>query len=497
MKTAVLIAGAGPVGLTMAIELARYGVGVRIVDRASARTDKSKALVIWSRPLELLERAGCSAALVDAGYKVDSVNISADKKLVAHLSLEGLETKYPYGLMLPQSDTERVLEEFLNGLGVKVEREVELTSFTASSAKVVCALRHPDGGGETLETPWLIGCDGAHSTVRHRLGMEFHGATSLIDWILADVHLENTPRKPEIDIVWHADGVVATFPIAADRYRIIADVGVAKESASPPDPTLADVQAILDKRFPRPVRATNPLWLSAFRINERKVTDYRSGRVFLAGDAAHVHSPAGGQGMNTGMQDACNLAWKLALVVRGIGSESLLDSYSPERSPIAEQVLKVTGRITSMATMTGEFAQFLRNHTAALVLGLAPVRKFAATIASEISIGYPHSPLNAPQSHHDPLPGYRAPIRPNESPVGAGDTPRFVLFAEADQMPAGLLERYIRLLEPTLRPPYHPGGLWLVRPDGYVALAAKRSDWSAVTAYLENISSEGGSAAAR
>jgi 2-polyprenyl-6-methoxyphenol hydroxylase-like FAD-dependent oxidoreductase len=485
MATDTLIVGAGPVGLTMAIELARYGVGVRIIDKAPERTDKSKALVIWSRPLELLERSGCSTLLVDAGYKVNTVNVSAGKKVIARFTLEGLATKYPFGLMIPQSETERVLDEFLNTLGVRVERAVELTRLTASHDKVASVLRHADGSEETFETAWLIGCDGAHSAVRHQLGMEFSGQTLSTDWILADVHLENTPRTPEVNVVWHSDGVLATFPISDNRYRVIADVGIADEnSARRPEPTLSDVQAVLDKRLPGGVRAMNPLWLSSFRINERKVKDYRAGRVFLAGDAAHVHSPAGGQGMNTGMQDACNLAWKLALVVHQAASESLLDSYSAERSPIAEQVLKATGRITSLTTLKGEVAQFLRNHTAAFLLGLAPVRKFAANAASEISIAYPHGPLNAPHAQTDPLPGTRAPIRATETPVGAGDRPRFVLCAEADGMPSDFLERHTNLLEPVLREPYHAGGLWLVRPDGYVALAAKGGDWNAVTAYL-------------
>lgn len=390
--------------------------------------------------------------------------------------------------MIPQSDTERVLDKFLNSLGVKVERTVELTQFTASDDKVVSTLRHADGAEEIAETSWLIGCDGAHSTVRHQLGMEFHGETSLINWILADIHLENTPRAPEINVVWHSDGILVTFPIAEDRYRIVADVGDVSENSNPSaEPTLEDVQAILDRRFSGGVRATNPIWLSSFRINERKVADYRAGRVFLAGDAAHIHSPAGGQGMNTGMQDACNLAWKLALVVHGSGSESLLDSYSTERSPIADQVLKVTGRVTSMATLTGKVKQSLRNHAAALVLGLPLVRKFAADAASEISIGYPHSPLNAPGGYRDPSPGHRAPIRATEPPVGAGNTPLFALFAEPDGMPSKFPERYASLLEPRLCDPYHPGGMWLIRPDGYTALAAKEGDWNAVTAYLDRI----------
>jgi 2-polyprenyl-6-methoxyphenol hydroxylase-like FAD-dependent oxidoreductase len=488
MEKSVLIAGAGPVGLVMAIELARYGVGVRIIDKAAQRTDKSKALVVWSRSLELLARAGCSAGLVDAGYKVDSVNISAEGKSIARFSLAGLPTPYPYSLMIPQADTERVLDEFMNSLGVKIERTVELIQFTASNDKVVSTLRHADGTEEITETSWLIGCDGAHSTVRHQLGMEFHGETSLINWILADIHLENVQRTPEIHAVWHSDGLLAMFPIAEDRYRVIADVGVVPENSDPSaEPTLAEVQAILDRRFPGGVRATNPIWLSSFRINERKVRDYRAGRVFLAGDAAHVHSPAGGQGMNTGMQDACNLAWKLALVVRGIGSESLLDSYSAERSPVADEVLKATGRMTSMGTLTGKLKQSLRNHATALVLGLPLVRKLAADAASEISIGYPHSPLNAPGGHRDPLPGTRAPIRATEPPVGAGNIPLFALFAEPDGMPSKFPQRYASLVEPKLREPYHPDSMWLIRPDGYTALSAKAGEWKAVTAYLDRI----------
>jgi hypothetical protein len=195
--------------------------------------------------------------------------------------------------------------------------------------------------------------------------------------------------------------------------------------------------------------------------------------------------------MNTGMQDACNLAWKLALVVRGLVSATLLDSYSAERSPVAEQVLKRTGRLTSTITATGAAVQFLRNHTASLVLGLAPVRKFAAESASEISIGYAHSPLNAPQKYRDPVPGKRAPIRASELPVGAGDTPRFVLFAESDRIPRDL-KRYESVLEPAAREPFHSGGMWLVRPDGYIALAAKAGDWNAVSAYLDRIIGKSG-----
>ena len=173
MKIDVLVAGAGPVGLAMAVELARYGVSVRIVDKAAQRTDKSKALVLWSRTLELLDAAGCSRSLIDAGRKVSAVSLVEGSKQIGHLTLDGVASPHPYALMLPQSETERLLDEHLNALGVQVERSVELTQFAASPDQVVSTLRHADGHEEKLETRWLIGCDGAHSTVRHQLGMEF------------------------------------------------------------------------------------------------------------------------------------------------------------------------------------------------------------------------------------------------------------------------------------------------------------------------------------
>ena len=391
MKPQALVVGAGPVGLTMAAELARYGVGVRIVDKAAARTDKSKAIVIWSRTLELIDRMGCGAAFVDAGLKATGANIIAGAIRLAHIDLGGLDTPHPYALMLPQSDTERLMEEHLNSLGVQVERQVELTRFVADEDAVTAFLRRPDGSEETLDVEWMVGCDGAHSAVRHGLGMEFEGDTLVSHWILADLHLDGLAPSNELDIYWHADGVLLLFPITPGRYRVIADV---KAGERPSEPTLDEVQALIDQRGPGGVTASAPVWLSPFTINERKVADYRAERVFLAGDAAHIHSPAGGQGMNTGMQDAINLAWKLALVCRGLASpEPLLGSYSAERSEIGRQVLVNAGRLTTLATLHGGLAQGVRNHLAPLLFGLSPVRRATTNAMSEFSIGYPHGPL--------------------------------------------------------------------------------------------------------
>jgi 2-polyprenyl-6-methoxyphenol hydroxylase-like FAD-dependent oxidoreductase len=341
MNQEVLVVGAGPVGLTMAAELARYGVPVRIIDKAAERTDKSKALVLWSRSLELIERMGCVASFIEAGSKTTAANIIADGDRIAHISLETIASPYPYALMIPQCDTERFMEQHLNACGVHVERQVELVRFEQERDRVTAVLRHADGHEETATAQWLIGSDGAHSAVRHGLGMQFEGDTLPSNWVLADVHLAGGPSPPgEIAIYWHAEGVLVMFPITPGRYRVIADVGETKAEEHRVDPTLEQVQALLDQRGPGGIVASAPIWLAAFNINERKVADYSAGRAFLTGDAAHVHSPAGGQGMNTGMQDACNLAWKLALVTRGLAdAEPLLSSYSLERSEVGRQVL--------------------------------------------------------------------------------------------------------------------------------------------------------------
>jgi 2-polyprenyl-6-methoxyphenol hydroxylase-like FAD-dependent oxidoreductase len=491
MNAEIIIVGAGPVGLTMAAELARFGVSVRIVDKAAARTDKSKALALWSRTLELLDRAGCAGAFVAAGQKVDGANIVAGSKRIGHVSLSGVNSPYPFALMLPQSETERLLEAHLAELGVHVEREVEVTGFTDTGSAVTTALRGPDGREGSIETSWLIGCDGAHSIVRHTLGLRFEGGTLRTDWMLADIHLpDGLLPQSELSLYWHEDGVLVVFPISPRRYRVIADIG-RSQGNHPADPTLEQVQAVIDRRGPGGLVASDPIWLSGFRINERKVADYRVGRAFLAGDAAHIHSPAGGQGMNTGMQDAINLAWKLALVCQRKCSENgpVLDSYSIERSAIGDQVLAAAGRLTAVGVLKNHTAQTVRNLVASFVFGLSRVQKAMADTLTEVSISYDHSPLNGPGAHgiEGPGPGERAAPITGELPVVSGDAPRFALFAAPSEAALALLKDFSGLLESSLRGPFEEGGMWLARPDGYIALTAKDRDVQAVREYFERI----------
>ncbi len=394
-KIEALIVGAGPVGLTAAAVLVHQGLSCRIIDKAPVPSDKSKALAVWCRTLELLDGLGLAETFVRTGMKISGGSMYAEGKRVVHLALTSDESPYGFPLMIPQNETERLLTEHLARQGVVVERQVELVTFGELPTGVACTLRHADGREERIEVPWLVGCDGAHSTVRHTLGMEFTGQAEPNDWMLADIHIEGPLAGDEVSIFWQESGVLAFFPINRDRFRMIADLGAAVGQAPRSELTLAEAQAMADKRGPGGLTMSDPIWLSYFRINERKVDDYRRGRVLLAGDAAHIHSPAGGQGMNTGMQDAFNLAWKVALAERGQGQvEPLLTSYSIERSAVGDMVLKNAERFTTLATLRSPVAQWLRNHIAP-ILGFIPlVQDKIRNDWFELSINYRHSPLS-------------------------------------------------------------------------------------------------------
>jgi 2-polyprenyl-6-methoxyphenol hydroxylase-like FAD-dependent oxidoreductase len=486
MHSQILVIGAGPVGLTLAMELSRYGIPLRIVDKAPARTDKSKALVLWSRTLELLERGPGSARFVDAGFKVNAVNMISGDKVIGHVDMSSLDSPHNYALMLPQSETERLLEEHLGELGVKVERNVEVMSLSVGEKSIEAVLRGAGGSQETLSAAWLAGCDGAHSVVRHSVGATFDGETNASDWILADIHMRGYPcPDTEVSVYWDKEGVFVIFPISPGRYRVIADLP-ASGATHPPTPTMEQVQALMNRRGPSGMEGFDPIWLTGFRINGRKVASYRWGRAFLVGDAAHVHSPAGGQGMNTGMQDAFNLAWKLALAAQGSCAGSLLDSYSAERSAVGDEVLKTAGRLTTIGTLHNPLLQTIRNVVGHAMLGLAPVRHAFADNMSELAIGYPDSPLNGPAHAHDgPKPGQRlAPLK-GRKPIGSGSAPRFALMAAPSPEISRLLERFTSILDPELCLPPRGHGHWLIRPDGYVACSSTGTE--EIAQYLSDL----------
>ena len=480
----ILIVGAGPVGLTMAAELSRFGVSVRIIDRSPHPTETSKALVVWSRTLELMDRMGCTKAFLESGLRAHGASLHAGQTVLGRPRFDDIASAYNFALMIPQRDTERLLLEHLRSFGVEVERQVELLKFVERDDVVEATLGHLDGRHETVSAPWLLGCDGAHSAVRHGLNIEFQGSAQGDDWLIADVRLdgEHVPAADEISTYFHRDGPFIIFPLPGSRVRVIANRGKTDLAHPRPDPTLGDVQSLIDHRAGGGFAASDPVWLANFRINERKVSQYRHERVFLAGDAAHIHSPAGGQGMNTGMQDAINLAWKLAMVVHGDARESLLDSYSPERNAVGEMVLRNAGRLTDVATLTNPAAQAARNLVARFLLGFHAVQNEMATTMSEIDIAYRKSPLSS--GRHA---GVRwAPEHYAGRPPGAGASPRFVLYSTDIQKAASLAAKFPTLLENTPRQPTDDA-MYVVRPDGYVGLCTETGDWSAVESYLNQL----------
>lgn len=517
----VLVVGAGPVGLTFSSELARHGVDFRVVEKSPDRTDKSKALALWPRSLEVLEQMGALGPFLEQGLRAHAGSLYGEGRRLVHLSLAHVESEYPFVLMLPQSETERFLEDHLESFGRRVERQVEMLRFEDRGDRVVSRLRHADGREEDVESRWLIGCDGAHSAVRHGLGIGFEGDTNPSNWYLADVRVEgHHPPIDEISVYFHPDGVLACFPIAEpDRFRVIADAGPLQGEAA--DATLEQVQAIVDHRGPGGLRLVDPVWVTAFHINERKAKDYRKGRCVLAGDAAHIHSPAGGQGMNTGIQDAFNLAWKLAYVVQRKAAAWVVDTYADERGKVGEQVVKGAELLTFVGTLRNPVAQKVRNLAYRYVAGLQAVQDRIAGVASETSIHYRESDLS--EEHrgsriHAWLVG-QGPHAGDRAPDGRFQGQRLyeairgtafplLLFEGLDSDPAekarlpeiALLaqERYGERVRP-LHVGADPDGalhqrygaahsaIFLLRPDGYVGFRSQPAEPGPLFDYLDRL----------
>lgn len=363
--TDVLIVGAGPVGLSAAAELRRHGVHCRLVDRLPARLPYAKAVGIQPRTLELWDRMGLVRAVLEAAVPLRGQLTYVDGREEGRIEL-AMPPEVPYGFAaLPQYETERLLEQYVARLGTVVERGTELVSFTQDRDGVTARLRTASGADEELRVPYLIGCDGAHSVVRKTLGLSYEGGAFQEEYMLGDVVADwDLPHGYGIRSGRRAaDGstgdVLVCIPLpGAGRYRMsmklpagfsaargaAAPDGVAHGPQSGRVPGLADLQAVVDRLAPRPARLSGLRWSSVFRISHRIVDHYGRGRVFVAGDAAHIHPPTGAQGMNTGVQDACNLAWKLALVVRGEAGPALLDTYDAERRPVGEEVVGRTVR---------------------------------------------------------------------------------------------------------------------------------------------------------
>jgi 2-polyprenyl-6-methoxyphenol hydroxylase-like FAD-dependent oxidoreductase len=393
-STDVLVVGAGPTGLVMGAELCRRGINCRVIDTERGTTDKSKAIGIQSRTMELFENMGLADEFIARGLQMKAVNIYDEGKRIIRLPFDELNNSYPFLLMIPQSATEEILLSNLIYHNGEVERQRRLISFTQDASGITAMVAHANGEMETITAKWLIGCDGAHSTVRHQLNIPFEGNEYEDGFQLADVSIDWQLTREEFHLIIHDGWLMAAFPLpgAGNRYRLLLDVPAAN---APKDkvPALEELQAVVDKRSHVKAMLSDPKWTANYRIHRRIVSKLREGRVFLAGDAAHIHSPAAAQGMNTGIQDVFNLAWKLALVVNGNAPESLLESYHLERYPVEKGVLKRTDLLLKMVSLKNPLLMGVRDFVAPLLFGFHVVKKRLAEQISELAIEYKNSPV--------------------------------------------------------------------------------------------------------
>jgi 2-polyprenyl-6-methoxyphenol hydroxylase-like FAD-dependent oxidoreductase len=396
--TITLIVGAGPTGLTLAIELARRGVSFRIIDREAERTRSSRAIGTQARTVEVFRLMGIPETALEPAARPRALRFAERDRTLARIAFgDGTPGALPRLISMDESDTERMLEQRLEQLGGRVERRTQLLGFRVEGERVTATLQGPDATSE-LETRFLVGADGAHSTVRHEAGIGFAGAAYPQRFLLADLDIDWDLSHDEGHIWIGDDGLVATIPLPGERrYRVIVPLSpgsAAKEYESEAE-IASEAETLLRQRTGVTLRRIgDPVWASAFRIQRRQADRYRRGPVFLAGDAAHVHSPVGGQGMNTGIQDAFNLGWKLALAARNQAAPGLLDTYQAERQPIARSVLRGTHLGTRLVLAQNPLMRVVRERAVPAIVGITPVRRRILAAISQLSIGYRGSSLS-------------------------------------------------------------------------------------------------------
>lgn len=497
----ILIVGAGPTGLVLALWLTRLGIAVRIIDRAAEPGTTSRALAVQVRTLEYYRQLGIAEAVVSGGVRIPGLNFWVNGTRTTRIPFGTIGehlTPYSFVLVFPQDAHERLLIEHLDTLGVRVERRTQLTSLESNERGVRATLRRPDGSEEVCEVAYLAGCDGASSTVREHLAVGFPGGTYEGLFYVADVTANGPVANGELHVdIEDADFALA-FPLRGEgRVRL---VGVVREMPRGEHHALTfeDVRGRAIEHLLLEISGVN--WFSTYRVHHRVANAFRRGRVFLLGDAAHIHSPVGGQGMNTGIGDAVNLAWKLAAVLKGEAAAELLDTYEPERIAFARRLVATTDRVFTLVSSRGRFARLVRTRLVPLLapwlFRLSWLRYFLFRTVSQIGVHYRDSRLSRGVAGVI-RGGDRLPWVPSET--GADN---FAPLASLQwqvhvygEPRSGLAEACAELQLPLHRFPWTPAvqraGLrkaaaYLVRPDGYVAMADPAADPMRLRQYFDS-----------
>lgn len=494
----VLVVGAGPSGLVLALWLTRLGVKVRIVDKTDAPGTTSRALAVQARTLELYRQLDLADAVIAKGHRVPTINLWVKGERKAHVPLSDMGTgltPYPFVQIFPQDEHEKLLVTKLESLGVSVERRTELLSFAEQADGVVARLRGPGGSESEHEAIYLAGCDGARSKVRETIGTGFPGGTYEHLFYVADVEAAGPAIDGELHIDLDQADFVAVFPLAGHgRARLIGTVR--DERAGHTETlTFADItdQALGQMKL----TVTRVNWFSTYHVHHRVTQHFRKGRAFLIGDAAHIHSPAGGQGMNTGIGDAINLAWKLAAVVKGRAGDALLDSYEAERIGFARKLVASTDRAFTLATGQGEFAGLVRTRLAPVVIpflfSFAAARRFAFRTVSQTMINYRGSRLSRGAAGRvqggDRLPWVPIDGSDNFAPLVSMDWQVHVYGEASIALKDWCMRQSVPLHVFAWRPDHGYAGLahnalYLLRPDTYVAMAETSGSPEALDRYF-------------
>ena len=492
-RTEVVVVGAGPVGLALAAELGRRGVQSRIIDQSAGPSTTSKAIAIQPRTLEIFRRMGIVDEVLARGFMVGAANFYSNGRTLARIEFGELDSPYGFIVDLPQNETEEVLLEHLARRGVEVERDTRMLRFEQNDEGVLVHVVRP-AGNETIRCSYLVGCDGAYSTVRHSLDLKLAISPVAQQLLLADMSVDWL-YPHELHIFLHAGGFLSCFPLPGGRYRLIADVTAqepAGDSERAPRATPDRIREIVRHRADAEATVSEATWLAGFRIRHQIAREYGRGRVFIAGDAAHVPSPAGGQGMNTGIQDACNLAWKIHLSLRGHAAHGLLETYTTEREPVGRHVVALSDRLTHPEEPLPDQSSLLMQ-------------------ISEVGIDYRASPIVAQDwlSPGGPQPGDRAPLidglngTTHHLLLFSGDEPDLTALSEMGrQMPKGVICPHLISTRPVAwdgslisddRRAIHDrygaqsSCVYLIRPDGYIGYRGSPPDPERLASYLRKI----------